>query len=94
MRSFQHGMGVETILIEPGTPWQNPITETFHTRLRDDLLNQETFQTLKETDVIINQWRRYYHTELPHGALGMPTPNDVLKNSMRNPATLRPNPTP
>ena len=94
MRSFLQGMGVETILIEPGAPWQNPFAETFHARLRDELLNQEIFQTLKEADVIINQWRRYYNTERPHGALGMRTPNDVLQHSRRNPATLRPNPTP
>ena len=94
MRSFLQGMGVETIRIEPGAPWQNPFAETFHARLRDELLNQEIFQTLKEADVIINQWRRYYNTERPHGALGMRTPNDVLQHSRRNPATLRPNPTP
>jgi transposase InsO family protein len=78
MRSFLQDMGVETILIEPGAPWQNPFAETFHARLRDELLNQEIFQTLKEADVIINQWRRYYNTERPHGALGMRTPNDAL----------------
>mgnify|MGYP002280068811 CR=1 FL=1 len=39
MRSFLHGMGVETILVKPGAPWQNPFEGTFHARLRDELLN-------------------------------------------------------
>lgn len=55
MRSFLRDMDVDTIGIEPGAPWQNPFAETFHARLRDELLNQEIFQTLKEADVIINQ---------------------------------------
>ena len=70
------------------------VAPVYRARLRDELLNQEIFQTVKEADVIINQWRRYYNTERPHGGLGMRTPNDVLQQSMRSPATLRPNPTP
>lgn len=44
-------------------------------QLRDELLNGEIFYTLKEADVLIEQWRRHYNTLRPHSALGNLTPS-------------------
>jgi putative transposase len=40
--------GSKTLYIEPGSPWENAYSETFNSRLRDELLGREEFETLKE----------------------------------------------
>jgi len=64
----------ETAFIEPGAPWQNPFVESFHARLRDELLNVEQFACLAEAQVLIDDWREDYNYRRPHSALGMRTP--------------------
>ena len=44
---------INTIYIEPGSPWQNGYVESFHGRLRDECLNREQFWTLTEARVVI-----------------------------------------
>jgi putative transposase len=64
----------ETAFIEPGAPWQNPFVESFHARVRDELLNVEQFACLAEARVVISDWHEDYNTRRPHSALGMRTP--------------------
>ncbi len=64
----------ETAFIEPGAPWQNPFVESFHARVRDELLNVEQFACLAEARVLVADWRENYNTRRPHSALGMRTP--------------------
>jgi putative transposase len=64
----------ETAFIEPGAPWQNPFIESFHARVRDELLNVEQFACLAEAEVLIADWHEDYNTRRPHSALGMRTP--------------------
>jgi len=40
--------GTNTLYIEPGTPWQKGIVDSFNSRLRDELLSSEIFTTLAE----------------------------------------------
>ncbi len=63
-----------TIYIEPGSPWQNPYVESFGSRIRDELLSQELFETLAEAKVLVEDWRLDYNTQRPHSALGMMAP--------------------
>jgi len=69
-------VGATTLFIEPGSPWENGYCESFNGRLRDELLNGEIFYSLKEAQVLIEQWRRHYNTQRPHSSLGCwpPTP--------------------
>ena len=46
---------VETLFIEPGSPWENGYNESFNSKLRDELLNAEIFYTLKEAKVLIER---------------------------------------
>ena len=62
-----------TAYIEPGSPWQNPFVESFHSRVRDELLDVEEFACLVEARVVIGDWREDYNTRRPHSALGMRT---------------------
>lgn len=48
---------MQTLFIEPGSPWENGYIESFTGRLRDDLLNRKRFDTLLEAQVLIEMWR-------------------------------------
>jgi putative transposase len=63
-----------TAYIDPGSPWQNPFVESFHSRVRDELLDVEEFSCLTEAKVVISDWREDYNLRRPHSALGMRTP--------------------
>ena len=67
-------VGVKTLYIAPGSPWENGYNESFNGSLRDELLNGEIFYTLKEAQVLIKEWRRHYNTIRPHSALGYKPP--------------------
>lgn len=63
-------IGVKTLFIEPGSPWENGYVESFNGKMRDQLLNGEIFYTLYEAQVIIERWRRHYNEVRPHSSLG------------------------
>lgn len=66
--------GTGTLYIEPGSPWENAYSESFNSRLRDELLNGELFSSLKEAEVLLEQWRQAYNEERPHSSLGYVAP--------------------
>lgn len=68
--------GAGTHYIDPGAPWQNPFIESFNSRLRDECLAVEQFNTLLEAQVVIGDWRIDYNWDRPHSALGMLAPAD------------------
>lgn len=74
LRDWCRFAGAQTVFIEPGCPWQNPFVESFHSRVRDELLDVEQFACLTEARVVIDDWRSDYNTRRPHSALGMLTP--------------------
>lgn len=69
-------VGIATIYIEPGSPWQNGHVESFHNRLRDECLNQELFLSVAEARVVIEEWRHFYNRVHPHSRLGFQSPDD------------------
>ena len=73
-------LGVKTLYIEPGSPWENGYIESFNGKLRDELLNVEIFTTLFEAQVLIESWRKDYNQITPHSALGYrpPAPEAIL----------------
>jgi len=65
---------VETLYIEPGSPWENGYIESFNGKLRDDILDRELFYSVKEAKVIVEDWRLEYNNHRPHSGLGYMTP--------------------
>jgi len=53
VRRWLSRVGVKTLFIEPGSPWENGYIESFNGKLRDELLNREIFTTLEEAKVLI-----------------------------------------
>jgi transposase InsO family protein len=60
--------------IAPGSPWENGVVESYHARLRDELLDREEFATVDEARGLLEVWREEYNNERPHGSLGYKTP--------------------
>ena len=74
VQEWLKGLGVTTLYIEPGSPWENGYIESFNGKLRDELLNGEIFDTLVEAQVLIERWRKDYNTVRPHSSLGYRPP--------------------
>ena len=80
LREWLSQLGVKTLYIEPGSPWENGYCESFNSKLRDELLAREIFYDLREAKALIEGWRRYYNTARPHSSLGYkpPAPETIL----------------
>ena len=79
VRNWLQLIGVQTLFIEPGSPWENGYNESFNGKLRDQLLNGEIFYSLKEATIIIEGWPIHYNTQRPHSALGYKPPAPVTR---------------
>jgi transposase InsO family protein len=75
---------VQTLFIEPGSPWEDGYNESFNGKFRDELLNGEIFYTLKETKVLIEKWRTDYNEFYPHSSLGNMIPSIFASMEVKN----------
>jgi transposase InsO family protein len=92
VREWLARVGVTTLYIEPGSPWENGYNESFNGKLRDELLNGEIFYSMIEAQIPIERWRQHYNTVRPHSSLGYlpPAPEAILPRPAALPyATLR-----
>jgi len=88
-------VGAKTGYIIPGSPWENGFIESFNARLRDELLDGEIFYTLREAQIDIESWRRYYNTVRPHASIGYRAPApEVFVPALAAWPAAQPRPTP
>ena len=90
VQKWIRAVGASTAYITPGSPWENGYVESFNARLRDELLNGEIFCSLREVQIIIEQWRRHYNQERPHSSLGYkpPAPEVIVLSPPALPSPL------
>jgi transposase InsO family protein len=90
VREWLEKVGVKTLFITPGSPWENGYNESFNGTLRDQLLDGEIFYTLQEAKVLLERWRCHYNQVRPHSSLGYkpPAPGATLPVGSGS-ATLR-----
>jgi putative transposase len=69
---------LESVLIDPGKPWQNGTNESFNGKFRDECLSMEWFRNRLEARVIIEDWRQHYNAVRPHSSLNYLTPNEFV----------------
>ena len=74
VRGWLERVGLNTLSIEPGSPWENGYVENFNRKLRDELHDRELFLSLPEARVVLDQWRMDYNHRRPHGGLKWMTP--------------------
>jgi len=76
-RAFQTWLtkvGIKSIRIYPGSPWENGYNERFNGTLRREVLNGEWFTTINQAKTVIGKWLRQYNHIRPHQALNMRPP--------------------
>jgi putative transposase len=74
VKRFLKNLGVDTLFIEPASPWENGYVESFNSRMRDELLNGELFLHIDETKYVVERWRMDYNHYRPHSSLSYMTP--------------------
>jgi len=90
VREWIAEQGFETLYIEPGSPWQNAYSESFNSRLRDELLNREIFATVAEAKVLGSEYRRTYNEQRLHSSLDYQPPAEFSRRCLSaDSATLR-----
>ena len=74
VRKWLKKAGVDTLFIEPGSPWENGYIESFNGKLEDECLNGELFLSLAEARYVVDRWRLDYNHHRPHSRLDWMTP--------------------
>ena len=69
---------LESVLSEPGKPWQNGTNESFNGKFREECLAMEWFRNRLEAKVIIQDWRRHYKEIRPHSSLNYRIPAEFI----------------
>jgi putative transposase len=95
VREWLASAGIETLFIEPGSPWENGYCESFNSRFREEFLSRETFRTLEEAQVVTERHRLKHNHERPHSSLGYRTPAEFAAAWVGEgsaPTALRPHP--
>ena len=98
VREWLSRVGARTLFIQPGSPWENGYCESFNGKLRDEILDREIFYTVKEAEVLIEEWRQTYNKIRPHSALGYrppvpettSIPGRIDPSALLSPGRLRP----
>ncbi len=67
-------VGVQTLYIAPGAPWENGYAESFHSRLRDEFLALEEFENVAAARKLTSAWQEDYNHHRPHSSLGYLAP--------------------
>lgn len=70
---------VEWHYIDPGKPQQNAFIESFNGSLRDELLNEEWFDSLDDARRKLALWRYDYNNVRPHSSLENRTPAEARR---------------
>jgi putative transposase len=65
--------------IDPGKPQQNAFIESFNGSLRDELLNEEMFDSLDDARRKLALWRYDYNNIRPHSSLSNQTPAEARR---------------
>jgi len=80
LRKHLETNGVGPLYVEPGSPWQNGLIESFNGRVRDECLDREAFMDLREAMVVIGDYQRFYRDERPHSRLDYRTPAEFARS--------------
>jgi transposase InsO family protein len=77
------GVGAKSIPVAAGSPWENGYIESFHSRLRDEFLEREEFESVEDARARGSWFRREYNAIRPHSSLGYATPREFSETCDR-----------
>jgi putative transposase len=78
---WQEDRKVEWHYITPGKPMQNGFVESFNGRMRDELLNEHLFDSLRHARNLVAEWRDDFNHRRPHSSLAGLTPREYANRS-------------
>jgi putative transposase len=76
--AYQRGVTLD--FSRPGKPTDNAFIEAFNGRFRAECLNAHWFLSLADAQEKLEDWRKYYNEERPHGAIGHKPPITLLNH--------------
>lgn len=79
LQKWLKNLGVKTAFITPGSPWENGYNESFNGKFRDEFLRCEALYSLKEAQILTEQWRHLYNHIRPHTSLGYRPPAPLAR---------------
>jgi putative transposase len=83
VRTWLEGTGSGALYVAPASPWQNGYAESFHSKVRDEFLNLEEFESEPQARALGALWKEEYNTERPHSSLGYKTPVEFAATCVR-----------
>ena len=83
VRSWLQATGSGALYVAPASPWQNRYAESFHSKLRDEFLNLEDFESPAQAQAMGVLWKEEYNTERPHSSLGYKPPTEYAARCER-----------
>ena len=75
---------LESVLSEPGKPWQNGTNESFNGKFRNECLAMEWFRIRLKAQVIIQDWVGHYTEIRPHSSLKYRTKAEFIAGLTKN----------
>jgi putative transposase len=97
VRSWLEATGSGALYVAPASPWQNGYAESFHSKVRDEFLDREEFESVVQARALGALWKEEYNTERPPSSLGYKTPAEYAARCERyvpieeTPTELSPN---
>jgi putative transposase len=93
LRSWLSAAQVGPLYVAPASPWENGYAESFHSKVRDEFLACEVFETVRDAQALGTAWRQSYNEERPHMSLGYRTPAEFARACAASaPASAAPRP--
>jgi putative transposase len=83
VRSWLEEPGSGALYVAPASPWQNGYAESFHSKLRDEFLDREEFESQVQAQAMGLLWKQEYNTERPHSSLAYKTPAEFAATCKR-----------
>jgi putative transposase len=84
VRSWLEGAGSGALYVAPASPWQNGYAESFHSKVRDEFLNPEEFESEPQARALGALWKEEYNTRRPHSSLDYRTPAESSTTCARS----------
>jgi putative transposase len=77
---YPYHKGVVHDFSRPGKPTDNSFIESFNGKFRAECLNAHWFMSLDDARLKMEDWRREYNEERPHGAIGNKVPISLINS--------------
>ena len=70
--------GIRTLAIDPGSPWQNGVIESYNSCFRREFADRWWFHNYDDIAVAMGDWLWDYNCYRPHEAIGSLTPDELM----------------